>query len=97
MFYCRHAQDRERVLVTSDALQIDDHSGNKVVSRRFSRNGLSVVIDESSGLIAVKSQGQESLIGRFLTRPQRQQFMKDLRRALAEPSGPFFNQAGFSI
>jgi uncharacterized membrane protein len=97
MFYCRHAQDRERVLVTSDGLQIDDHTGSKVVSRRFSRNGLRVLIDESTGLIAIQSQGQESLIGRFLTRPQRQQFMKDLRRALAEPSGPFFNQAGFSI
>jgi len=97
MFYCRHAQDRERVLVTADQLQVDNHSGSKVVRRSFSRTGLRVAIDEATGLIAIQSQGQESHIGRFLTRPQRQQFLKDLRRALADPGGPFFNQSGLGI
>ena len=56
-----------------------------------------MAIDEVTGLIVIQSQGQESRIGRFLTRPQRQQFLKDLRRALADPGGPFFNQSGLGI
>jgi len=97
MFYSRHAQDRERVVVTAEELQVDDHSGSAVVCRSFSRRGLRVAIDEVTGLIVIQSQGQESRIGRFLTRPQRQQFLKDLRRALADPGGPFFNQSGLGI
>ncbi|MGA0993361.1 MAG: DUF2244 domain-containing protein [Burkholderiaceae bacterium] len=97
MFYCRHAQDRERVVVTPSELQVDDHSGSKVVRLSFSRIGLRVKLDEVTGLIAIQSQGQESRIGRFLTRPQRQQFLKDLLRALAEPNKPFFHQAGVGI
>lgn len=94
MFYCRHAQDRERVIVTLNELQVDDHSGSKVVQRRFPRMGLRVAIDEATGLISIQSQGQESRIGRFLTRPQRKQFLKDLRLALAQHDRPVFRQAG---
>jgi uncharacterized membrane protein len=93
MFYCRHAQDRERVVVTPGGLQVDDHSGSKVVRLSFSRIGLRVVLDEATGLIAIQSQGQESYIGRFLTRPQRKQFVKDLRLALKHRDNSVFCQA----
>jgi uncharacterized membrane protein len=93
MFYCRHAQDRERVVVTPGGLQVNVHSGSKVVRLSFSRIGLRVVFDEATGLIAIQSQGQESYIGRFLTRPQRKQFVKDLRLALKQQDNSMFCQA----
>lgn len=87
VMYCRHAQDREQVVLQGEMVRIESSVGGVAQVQELPRHGIRVQWQEesavgSSGLVRVRSGGQQALLGRFVDLDRRKQFVEEFRQAI---------------
>lgn len=87
LVYARHAVDRERVSLGSDALVIESVEGDKRSVKRVDPRVARVVVESRSrsarDVVLVVARGERIAVGRFVCERERNRFARELRVALA--------------
>jgi len=80
--YARHSTDGERVLLSGSGLEVERSVGQRVQTTRLSRFGLTVRLEEGSGLVMCRGGREELRVGRFVDAEGRLKFYQEFRDAL---------------
>ena len=79
--YARHAGDRERIVVSANALVVEWECGGRFERAEFNPRWARIVLHDN-GLVAISESGRQAFVGRY-TRPERRETLaRDLRRAV---------------
>ncbi|MEY3669619.1 MAG: DUF2244 domain-containing protein [Burkholderiaceae bacterium] len=86
LYYCRHAQDRERVSVSDAVVRIEEVVGGGSVVHELPRYGIVVRMAsaKSDALVCLRSAGRQAQVGRFVDGEGRKQFFREFRQALGQ-------------
>lgn len=85
--YCRHAQDREQVVLQGAMVRIESSVGGVAQVQELPRQGIRVQWQEENaigpaGLVCVRSGSHQALLGRFVDLDRRKQFVEEFRQAI---------------
>ena len=81
LVYARHAGDRERIVVSANALVVEWECGGRFERAEFNPRWARIVLHDN-GLVAISESGRQAFVGRY-TRPERREALaRDLRRAV---------------
>ncbi|NDF04659.1 MAG: DUF2244 domain-containing protein [Betaproteobacteria bacterium] len=78
--YARHSTDGERVLLSGSGLEVERSVGQRVQTTRLSRFGLTVRLEEGSGLVMCRGGREELRVGRFVDAEGRLKYAYSLPR-----------------
>ena len=78
----RHAADYERIAVAGDRLRVEINEAGRASNHEFNRWWAQVVLSGDSRRLALRYQGRELEIGRYLNDEQRLTLARDLRVAV---------------
>jgi uncharacterized membrane protein len=86
LYYCRHAQDREKVSLSGAVVRIEEMVGGGSVVHELPRHGIVVRMATTSAnaLVCLRSGGRQAEVGRFVDGEGRKQFFREFRQAMAQ-------------
>jgi uncharacterized membrane protein len=86
LYYCRHAQDREKVSLSGAVVRIEEMVGGGSVVHELPRHGIVVRMASTSAdaLVCLTSGGRQAEVGRFVDGEGRKQFFREFRQAMAQ-------------